>query len=115
MNDMNRRQLLREWVHEQVDARASVNLPELSAEAVEHFMGNQAFIEGLLRESLEPVVYQIAKSVIDKTRVPGDYIELGDEIISKEELGKRADTLGKRFERWMEHSGDQHIHFMQMK
>lgn len=106
------RQVLRQWIKQQVDGSSEVNLPDLTASAVEHFSSDKAFLKAFLTESLRPLVYEQARLVLQGTR--GAVVVLGDEIVTKEILAERAQRLQSRWSRWMEHVGDRHVNLMAM-
>lgn len=124
MNGKYRKEV-RDWIREEIQERDSVILPEFTRETINHFMENNGLLGDLLKESLEPLVYQMAKEVLGESRhaAQGQYrarqfayanVQLGDEMVTREEFESRAKKFSNRFSRWMEHAGDRHYNFMKM-
>lgn len=105
---------VRSWLREVISDSDSVQLPELASEAVEHFRSDQVFIDQLLKESLAPMVYELAHDVMKETRQ--GTVVLGERVVSGKEFKRRSSALQARFLRWMEHSdGDGHVRLMKMR
>ena len=97
-----------------MDGEPRVKLPDLTAQAIDHFSGQKAFIRAFLAQTLPDMVYEQARIVLRDTRGWGPVIQLGDELISEARFKQRARTLQSRWLGWMERVGDGHINLMAM-
>jgi hypothetical protein len=103
---------VRTWVREQIADADEVTLPALADEAVEHFVKDKRFIRALLDESLRPLVYDLARIEMGRTR--GTVIRLGDTLATEEAIDKRSQTLAGKWSRWLEHVNDRHVRLLDM-
>lgn len=111
MNEVSRRRQLREWLKEELEYTDSVCLPEITDQAVEHFISDPSFMRGALRDVLRPMINDMAQRILHRTR-HGGAILLGDEVVARSEFDQRAQVFASRFSSWMEHAGDRYVNFM---
>lgn len=114
VSEGERRLLLREWLHKRVDGAAAVDLPDVTNLAVEHFQGDEEFVRSLMVDNLRPLIYEMARRMLGRTRQEG-VVLVGDELMGRSEFEQEARRrFVPKFARWMEHAGDRHVNFMQM-
>lgn len=104
---------VRLWLREEIAERDEVHRPALVDEAVAHFGNQDSFVRRFLRDSLKPVVYELASQEMARTR--GEIVELGDDVVTRGEFKRRARRNFPRFSSWMEHSGGRDIKLTEMK
>ncbi len=114
MTDPSPRVQLRTWIRAQITGEVEVQLPDLTARAVEHFSDQRAFIKAFLAVTLPEMVYEQARTVLRDTREWGTIIQLGDTLVSQTRLEQRARVLQSRWSGWMERVGDRHINLLAM-
>ncbi len=105
------RSRVREWVQNEIKDETEVSIPTLTASALAHFRGDQAFIQGLMQEMLRPMVYELALAVVQSSR--GSLVTLGDTIVTRDEVAKKARTRNV-WGTWLEHAGDRHVALLDM-
>jgi hypothetical protein len=109
--ELTARAQLRQWVMQQVNGKAQLEIPELCDEAVDHFSKDRPFVRTFLNEAMRPMVYQVVQQVVSASR---EYVVLGDEVVSQAVVRARSKPLLGRFTKWMEHAGDRHYRFMDL-
>jgi hypothetical protein len=87
------------YVHLRRDVRE-----QLKAE----IMSDTDWVEDMLDESLNPVLYDLATNAVHGTR-QGIFLVVGDEIMRRDEFRRRARGQASRWMGWMEHVGDRFI------
>lgn len=98
------RSKVRAWIREAIRDRGDVHLPTLAGEVVEHFRGDQEFVDAYLAETLPDIVYATAQAVLGTTRV-----RLADELVQPERLRAATPVLRSKWGHWLEHVGDRHV------
>lgn len=112
MTDQTALQQLREWIAARIEGKASVSLPDVATEAARHFSEDGAFMRALFADRLRALVYDEAQRVFQRTRPAA--IKLGDEMVDKAELEKRADALRSKWDKWLEKAGEAHHRLLTM-
>lgn len=116
---------LRTWIRAQIDGQSEVSLPDLTTSAVEWVSSkeNRSLAQALLAEFLRPWVYEEALRVVSESRAeartnpstaPHQLIQLGDTIVSRSAVTRRAATLERYWLGFREHAGDRHVLLMDM-
>lgn len=112
--DAKRRQQLREWLKERIEDRDAVNLPDLADEATEFFTTKPQFVKEAVAEMVRGYVYEMGQKILKDTR--GEHVFLlGGEVVTGTEFKRRSGALGKRFVKWMEHTGDDYERLMTLQ
>lgn len=114
MAETSPRVQIRNWIKGEVEGESEVQLPDLTARAIDHFSGQKAFIRAFLAETLPEMVYEQARTVLRLTRDWGEPILLGDSLVTPEVLARKARVLKSRWSGWFERVGDRHINLMAM-
>ncbi len=104
---------VRAWIRAALDGEDAIELPFLTEQACTHFAKQPKVVERYFQENFRQMVYSEAQSVVATTRTAtSTHIQLGDELVTREELTKRAKK--SRWSSWMEHVGERHIRLPKM-
>lgn len=105
---------LTRWVRDEISGKAVVQLPELTNRAVAHFSNDPEFVARLMDEMFRPMVYDIAKRVMQTTRPAGGIIQMGDTLTTREAAREAASKMQNRWTRWLEHVDSRHVRLTDM-
>ncbi len=104
---------VKRWIEKRVDDQSEISIAALTSDALLHFRVRQDFIDTLLRDSLNVLVAELAREVVANTR--GRLLLLGDDVVTQDVIDQRAHKLARRWDNWLEHTGDAHLLLSQMR
>lgn len=99
---------LREWIRSKEIGADEVCIPDLTQQAVDHFMQDPQFLSVLLSEILRPWIYEECQNVIARTRSVPVFAE------PSSEPGLETPAPRFRFLDWLEHANGRHIRLRAM-
>lgn len=114
MSGSGPRAQVRLWINEQIKGQSEVNVPEIAKGVIEHFKGDEEFIAAFFDEMLYPIAYDTVIDVVKRTRGAANVVQLGDEMVGRDEVKQRGKRLSSRWNSWLEHVGDKHVRLMDM-
>lgn len=86
-----------------------LSIPELTTKVLQQVQADPAWTRALLKEALQPLVYEIVRRTVQNTR---GLIVYGREIVSRDRFEELVTERASRFETWMEHCGNGHVRLM---
>lgn len=106
---------MRAWIKERTTDKKSVNAPALARKMIKHFEKDEEFVVAFFREHGYATAYRLVIETIQRTRGRASVVQLGDEVVDRDEFEKRSKAFLSRWDRWLEHVGDKHVRLMDMK
>lgn len=113
---------LRTFIRGEIKGKSEVELVKVTNRAVRFVAKDKALLKAVLLELLRPMVYEEARLLIADSRnfdkvadaPTTNLVQLGDEVVSRGVLKKRAASVGKRWLTFMEHAGSRYLLVMDM-
>lgn len=109
-DEVTARSRVRTLIEETVGTGGEVQVPVVAAQITETLKADRQFVEAYAAESLPSMVYEEVRRYLAYSR--GITTSIKEEFDAKVEEGERR--FKARFSDWMEHTGDRHVHLMDM-
>lgn len=96
------------WVINHLKGKEEIQIAKVAEKALAHFKRDRVFMETFAEESLGLLVKTIVGDTVRST-----HVAMGEEFLTRQAIDDRA-TAMPVFSKWLEHSGDRHVIYMEM-